>query len=215
MKEIKLGIGVPLTHNTLPVEFFESFVAMRKPQKHMFFRANSYQGLAVMRNQLVEAAQKNNCTHLLFLDVDHRHNPDTIVRLLSYDLPIVSGLSFMRVPPYSPCVFSGCINNYKTIKIIPKNTLLEVDSVGGACLLVNMDVFKNIQKPYFSFMKNPDHNVPFDIGEDVYFCNLVKQAGYKIYVDTGCINKHLGVIEVDEEVCNIWEIGESYLEKNK
>ncbi len=204
MKDIKIAIGVPLSHNTIPIEFFESFIQMKKPNNHVFFRAGGYQGLDHMRNQLVDAAQRYNCSHLLFLDVDHRHNPDTIVKLLSHNLPIVSGLSFMRNPPYSVCAFNGMINNYKEIENIPDNEIIEVDSVGGACLLVNMDVFKNIKKPYFKFMKNPDPNIDFDIGEDVYFCNLVKQAGYKIYIDTSCTNKHLGTIEVDREFSVIW-----------
>jgi len=208
MDKIKLGIGVPLIQNTVPVEFFESFVSMRKPNNHVFFRSGGYQGLDVIRNNLVDAARKYGCTHLLFLDIDHRHNPDTITKLLSHNLPIVSGLSFMRVEPYSVCAFNGMINNYKSIENIPENELIEVDSVGSACLLVNMEVFDKIKKPYFSFMKNPDPNIQFDIGEDVYFCNLVKQAGYKIFIDTSCTNKHLGTVEVDKEFSAIWNRGE-------
>lgn len=205
MQEIKIAIAIPLTHKFVPIEFFESYVAMLKPFKHVFIHAGGYQGLDVIRNNLVEGAKKYLCSHILFLDIDHRHNKDTIVKLLSHNLPIVSGLSYMRNEPYEPCLFRGEINNYRTVTQWAENELIEVDSVGAACLLINMDVFNNIKHPYFQFMKNPDPSSQFDIGEDVYFCNKIKKAGYKIFVDTSCGNSHIGTVEVNKEFFDKWE----------
>lgn len=204
METLKIAIAVPLSSSSIPVEFFESYIALKKPTNHIFLRAGGYQGVAHMRNQLVNGAYQYGCSHILFLDIDHRHHPDTIPMLLSHEQPIVSGLSFMRQEPYEPCMFRGLINRYKTVMEWEKDELIEVDSVGGACLLVNMDVFKNISPPYFDFIQNPDPTVKYGIGEDVYFCNKVKQVGYKIYVDTRCANKHIGSIEVDEGVYKRW-----------
>lgn len=204
MKDTKLAIATPLSGNTIPVEFFESYIQMRKPHNHIFLRAGGYQGVAHMRNQLVDGARQYNCTHILFLDVDHRHNIDTISMLLSHNKPIVSGLSFMRQGDYEPCMFRGIINRYETVTEWEEDELVEVDSVGGACLLVDMKVFDDIKYPWFDFMVNPDPAVKFGIGEDVYFMNKCKQAGYKIYVDTRCTNSHLGTIEVNEEVYKRW-----------
>lgn len=197
MKDIKLAIAVPLTYRHIPIEFFESYLAMEKPCAHMFLHASSYQGLDAIRNKLVDGAIGYGCTHILFLDVDHRHHNKTIPMLFSHGESIVSGLSYMRNDPYEPCLFRGEINNYETVYDWKDGELVEVDSVGAACLLIDLDVFKEIQKPYFQFMKNPDPNVKFDIGEDVVFCNKAKRAGYKIFVDTRCENKHLATIEVD------------------
>lgn len=207
-KQIKLAIAVPLTFDSIPIQFFESFVAMKKPFQHIFIHAGGYRGIDHIRNQLVDAAKKYDCTHILFLDVDHRHNPDTIVKLISHNKQIVSGLSYRRVPPFEVCAFNGQINAYKEIVDWEDGSLIEVDSVGAACLLIDMEVFNNIEKPYFMFMENPDPNSKFGIGEDVVFCNRVKQAGYKIYVDTSCTNKHLATVEIDGEVSTIWKRGE-------
>ena len=204
MKNIKIAIGVPLSHNSVPIEFFESFIQMKKPVSHMFLRAGGYQGVDSMRNQLVKAAMQYSCTHILFLDVDHRHHPDTIPKLLSHNLPIVSGLSYMRNDPYEPCLFRGIINNYKTVTEWEDGELIEVDSVGGACLLVDIEVLKKIKDPFLKFMENPDPTVEFAIGEDVYFCNRAKQEGYKIYVDTSIQNSHLGIVEVNKEFSEKW-----------
>jgi GT2 family glycosyltransferase len=204
LKEIKLAICVPLSGDSIPVEFFESYISMRKPQNHIFLRAGGYQGVAHMRNQLIDGAIKYSCTHILFLDIDHRHNLDTIPKLLSHKKSIVSGLSYMRNEPYEPCLFRGMINAYETITEWNDGELIEVDSVGAACLLIDMDVFKDIQRPYFEFLSNPDKNVHFGLGEDVVLCNKLKQAGYKIFVDTSCTNSHIGRVEVNKEFSAIW-----------
>lgn len=199
MGEIKVGIGICNSSDFVPYVFFESFYRMQKPVNHVLLRAAGYQGVAVMRNNIVSAAKKYNCSHVLFLDVDHEHSPLTIVHLLSHNLPIVSGLNFMRVPPFEPCMFKGIINKYETITEWEEGELIEVDSVGAASLMVKMEVFDKIGSPFFSFMKNPSADVPFDIGEDVYFMNKCKKAGYSIFVDTGLTNKHYGYVGMDQE----------------
>lgn len=204
---VKLAICLPLTFPYIPVEFFDSMMAMKKPCRHVFLRVGGYQGLDQVRNKLVEAAINYDCTHVLFLDVDHNHNPETITKLFSHNKPIVSGLNYMRNDPFEPCMFKGMINKYETITEWVDGDLIEVDSVGAACLLVDINVFKNIQSPYFSFMKNPDLNIPFDIGEDVYFCNKAKQVGYKIYVDTSLETNHLATIEINKKFNQIWDKG--------
>jgi len=198
MGEIKIGIGMCNSTDFVPYVFFESFCKMQKPVPHVLLKAGGYQGLAVMRNQIVLTAKQYNCSHVLFLDIDHEHNPLTIVKLLSHNLPIVSGLNFMRNDPFNPVMFRGKINAYEEVLEWGENELIEVDSVGAACLLVKMDVFDKIGMPFFSFMDNPDPNVKFGIGEDVYFCNKVKQEGFKVIVDTSCTNKHYGYIGIDE-----------------
>lgn len=201
---MKLAIATPLSGNVVPVEYFESVLAMKKPADYIFLRAGSYQGVAHMRNQLVEGAKQYGCTHILFLDVDHRHNIDTIPMLMSHNKPIVSGLSFMRQDPYEPCMFRGMINRYETVTEWEEDELVEVDSVGCACLLIDMEVFENIERPWFDFIANPDPTVKYGIGEDVYFCNKAKMAGYKIYVDTSIQNSHLGIVEVNKEFSDKW-----------
>ena len=210
-KGIKIGIGVPLSHENVPFAFLESLIAMRKPTNFILIRASGYVGIANMRNQLVKAALENDCSHLLFLDIDHYHNPETMTRLLSHNKPIVAGLSFMRTEPYEPAMFRGQINSYKTVTEWEKNSLIEVDTVGCAAMLVQTEVFKKIGEPYFQFMKNPNPDIPYDIGEDVCFCNKAKEFGYKIYVDTALPNKHMGYIGVDEDFWRIWTRGQNEL----
>lgn len=207
MNNVKLAIASPLSHNSIPLPFFESYLAMVKPYKHMFLHAGGYQGVDHMRNQLIDGAIKYDCTHILFLDIDHRHHPETISKLFSHNKPIVSGLSYMRVEPFEPCMFTGMINKYETIREWEENSLIEVDSVGAACLLVDMKVFNKIKWPYFCFLPNPVPEIPYSIGEDVVFCNKLKQAGYKIYIDTSCTNHHIGQIEVNGDVYKKWNGG--------
>lgn len=203
LTNFKLAIAIPLSWNYVDAGFAISLAAMKKPSNYVMIRSGIGR-IDELRNQLIEGAKQNNCSHVLFLDTDHVHHLETIPKLLSCERSIVSGLSFMRTPPYEPVMFKGEINNYETITEWEKDSVIEVDSVGAASLLVDMKVFENIEYPYFQFWKNPsdDPSLYPVIGEDVVFCNKAKEAGYKIYVDTSCTNQHLGQIEVDQEY---WE----------
>jgi len=199
LSNFKLAIGIPCSWKNVDIDFAFSLITMKKPSNYVIIKSGNGR-IDEMRNQIIEGAKQNNCSHILFLDADHIHNVETIPKLLSCEKPIVSGLSFMRTPPYEPVMFRGAINSYETVMEWEEGSLIEVDSVGGASLLVDMKVFEDVEPPYFQFWKNPsdDPNLFPIIGEDVVFCNKAKKAGYKIFVDTSCTNKHLGSIEVDK-----------------
>jgi len=102
--DTKIAIVNPITYTSVPIQFFESYLSMVKPCHHVFIHAGGYQGLDVIRNNLIDGAKNLNCTHILFLDIDHRHHPETITKLLSHNL-LVSGLSYMRQEPYEACIY--------------------------------------------------------------------------------------------------------------
>lgn len=202
--EFKLAICTPITWSHVPIQFLDSMLGMIKPNNHVFLHSGGFR-LDHIRNQLAKAAITMNCTHILFLDNDHYFEADTIKKLLSHDLPIVGGLSFQRVPPYEPVMYRGRINEYKTVTEWKEKSLVEVDTTGTGCLMIKREVFEKIDPPWFEFMKNPDPNVPYGIGEDVIFCNKAKLEGYKIFVDTSCTNKHIGTVECDFDLYKNWK----------
>lgn len=203
LDNIKLGILLPCTWSHVHVQLLDSMLAMKQPPNTIFLRSGGYR-LDEIRNNLVLAALNRKCTHILFIDSDHYFEPNTIYKLLSHNLDVVGALCYERVPPYDPVMLKGIINGYSRIKNFKKGDLVKVDATGCGCLLVNCNVFKKIQLPYFHFMDNPDPNIKFKIGEDVYFCNLLKTFGYDIFVDTSVYTKHIGQIEVDHNTREQW-----------
>ena len=64
----------------------------------------------------------------------------------------------------------------------------EVLHVGGGCLMIHKSVWQKIAAPYFRFVLPSDYDgdsahkqKPNVIGEDVWFCNLVRKHGFKVW----------------------------------
>lgn len=201
MNDINICIGLPISWDYLHLPFFESWVQMNKPPHSIIVGNRGRQD--DQRNSIIkEALEYKEFTHILFLDTDHRHHPQTIKKLLFHDKDIVSGLSFRRSVPYDPIMFKQVGNGFENIVKWDQDDLIEVDAVGAACLLIDVEVLKEM-KNHFNNTKWFEMNMKFKEGvvsEDIAFCCKAREMGYKIYVDTSCVNKHLGVLEIDEQI---------------
>ena len=198
-KEINIAIGLPISWDFLHIPFFESWVSMKKPKHSVIIGSRGRPD--DMRNSIISQVLKSeeNFSHILFLDIDHYHHPDTIVKLLSHNLPIVSGLSFRRSEPYDPIMFKQCGNKFKNITEWNDGELLEVDTVGAASLLADVEVFEKMKSPWFEMGYKFGGGV---VSEDFAFCLKAKNLGYKIWCDSSCTNDHLGILNVNK---SIWE----------
>ena len=188
----KLGVGVPLSFPMVPGAFFDSFIAMEKPD-FIYLRASAGP-VDEMRNELVRQAITVGCSHLIMMDSDQIYDPKTIPRLLSHKLPIVGCMVCRRYPPFDPIMLKGEIGSYKSITEWEKDSLVEVDATGTGCLLFNMDVFRKMPEPWFAFRSSKGSPV----GEDIGFCSDLRNAGYKIFVDTSVPAGHLTSMIVNE-----------------
>jgi GT2 family glycosyltransferase len=65
--------------------------------------------------------------------------------------------------------------------------------VGFGCCLIKASVFRNLAPPWFVY------DVGKNKGEDIYFCEKARDAGYEIWVDPSVRPRHLGVSEVGIE----------------
>jgi hypothetical protein len=59
------------------------------------------------RNELVERFLRTRREWLLFVDSDAVLHPDTLLRLLSWQVPVVGALAFTRYTPPMPIVYAG------------------------------------------------------------------------------------------------------------
>lgn len=189
---MKLGIGIPLSFPMVPGAFFDSFVAMEKPD-FVYLRA-SHGPIDMMRNDLVREALRLGCTHLIMMDTDQVYQRDTITRLLAHMLPIVGCLVYRRYPPFDPLMLRGQITKYQTVKEWSPGDLVEVDATGTGCLLIETEVFRTLPGPWFRFRQSEEGG---DVGEDIGFCSDARAAGYRICVDTGCVAGHLSQLIIN------------------
>lgn len=141
-------------------------------------------------------------THLFFLDSDVVPPADTVLRLLSHNLPIVSGIYHRRSPPHGIPVM---LKNGVWITSYPKNRLIEVDLVGAGCLLIAREVIEkfpaldpNRGKHWFDWRVDmPKDKLPpgEGVSEDFAFCIQARKMGYKVIVDTNVICRHVGLAD--------------------
>ena len=207
----RLAVGIPLDASQSYTAFWESFLLLQKPPDFLFIRERGgHASLDRMRNNIVYRAMRDGATHLLMMDADQIYPVNTITRLCSHNLDVVSAMVFRRYPPFDPLMFRGRINTHRYIPVDEwkEGDLVEVNATGTGCILYNMKVFHAIKPPWFEFRKNPRKEFrdkdEKEIGEDFSFCSRLKRAGFKIYVDTGLQVDHLALIQINMKAHRLW-----------
>ena len=202
-KDIKMGIGIPLSWHYVPSDFFDSCLMMNKHNAEVF-RAQSGP-IHAMRNTITLNALNKDCTHLIFLDADMVYPCDTITKLLAHDKEIVGALTFKRWPNFEPLCFSG--EPYKMTQIDPiPEELFEVTATGTGCLMIKIHVFENLDYPWFEF----DNYDGKPVGEDINFCYKAREKGFKVHVDPTVRTEHLSQTRVN---WNLYQIQKDMLKQ--
>lgn len=197
ISNVNLAIMIPLSFPWVPSSFFHSFVQMDRPDFEYIHADNG--PIHELRNNLVEQALALGCTHGIMMDVDQVYHPQTITRLMSHKLPIVGALVHRRYPPFDSLMLKQVeidanTSGYESIDEWEEGSMVEVDATGAGCLMFDMQVFRKMPYPWFKSVKQAN-GLP--IGEDIGFCQELKAAGYKIFVDTSVPAGHLTTMVVN------------------
>jgi hypothetical protein len=200
-----LAIGIPLNFPTVPASFFHSFVHLDRPDFTYIHADNG--PIDVLRNDIVEKALTVGATHLIMMDTDQVYHPQTITRLLSHRLPVVGALVHRRYPPFDSIMLRVHTENghagYLSVDEWEEGELVEVDAVGAGCLMFEMEVFRKMPRPWFRFQKDPTYGAT--IGEDIGFCQDLRAAGYRIFVDTSVPAGHLTTMIVNTATSRLYK----------
>lgn len=199
-------IGIPI-RGDMGDNIFYSFIGLKKPLGSKLTKIRAVD-VGIARNEIVRKLEKD---WLFFMDSDQTFHPDTLNRLLSWDLPVVSGVYFKSpgepIPHVYRYAWQGDAHLYismaneirdflkryqEELKKAPPATILpahradliECDGVGGGCLLIHRRVLEAIKEPWFECAKGTV------AGEDFDFCRKVQTAGFKIFADPGVLCGH-------------------------
>lgn len=143
--------------------------------------------IAQNRNECVQDALNDDVDYILWVDSDMTFEPNNLKQLLADDKDIVTGLYFTRKQPVEPVIYSMVDDSeyYASIKDYDKNAMFKVGGCGGGFVLVKTDVYKKIEKDWYSIIGN--------IGEDLSFCRRALENGYDIWCDATVKLGHVGI----------------------
>lgn len=143
------------------------------------------------RNRIVEAFLASPAAWLWWIDDDHVFSADTLSRLLQHlrndHVDAVVPMCLGRKPPFAPVVLSLRADLAHAVKADitrADSGLIEVGAAGGGGMLVRRRVFERVQRPWFRThpAAMPDEIVS-EGGEDIYFCQQMRQAGFRLFCD--------------------------------
>ena len=189
----RILIAIPTAKNIEP-ETFKSIYDLIVPEGYQttfqfFYGYNIDQ----VRNLIADWAVKGY-DYLFSVDSDISFNPDTLIKLLSHDKDVVSGLYIQRKPGQHILEVyehnaQGGVSNIPYGKIKGQG-LVEIAGCGFGCALVKSQVLKTVGYPQFKYHSALDHK--HTISEDVDFCRKALAKGFKIWADTTIQCRHTG-----------------------
>lgn len=198
---VRIMVGMPSLGGLISIQTATSLLGLTLPGNTL--RMSFPTGLPVDRARNMIAAEAlepdergQSYTHLLFLDDDSVPPRETLPRLLSHGLALVSGLVYRREVVSTPAFITerdaaGVRENWTP------GDLLSVYAVGAACLLLETSMLKRMRDE-LPLDRDPD-GVPqwfrcaseyAQAGEDIDFCEKAARLGYVPVVDTGLLVWH-------------------------
>jgi len=153
-----------------------------------------------IRNGLVVQALNGETTHLMWLDTDMTFKPSVIgdmIELFEKDekLDAVTGLYTWKKPPFKPHVYTSYNKekgNFIPAAGFPLDEPFEVKGAGYGCLMIKIEVYNKVWRPWFEMKIENGHIV---YGEDLFF--FKKAQPIKMLCDPRILCSHLTEINID------------------
>lgn len=139
-------------------------------------------------------------THILFIDSDVLPRKSTLEKLLELDKDIVTGVY--------PMTTSGglfwSVSREEPFEAVAINELptnpFKVKFCGFGVVLVRFEVFEKLEWPYWDNEFKPGTIVK---GEDIYFCEKARKAGFDIWCDPKVKCNHIRITNLMSVVNNL------------
>lgn len=137
------------------------------------------------RTWLVNQALKAGATHILFVDCDMIFPHDVIPKLLAHRKQIVGVEYNKREFP-----LKGVQEPLTDLVVADKTALYKAKHAGTGLLLIELSIFEKLKGPWFNFGR--DSQGALVLGEDVWFCNTARDAGFDTWIDPAIKVGHMG-----------------------
>jgi hypothetical protein len=128
------------------------------------------------RTLLVREALAWGAGYILWADADHVFPPDSLLRLLAHDRPVVGVNYPRRGEPHLPTARDLDGKLVRTTEdLAGQRVLQEVESMGFGLCLMKMETLHGLAEPLFETSQ--------DVGEDVSFFRKLRENGARLFID--------------------------------
>lgn len=194
MKDVRLAVGVP-NGGSVHVDTVRGLISLvGELGSHVPLNFLFHGGCYVHRNRetIVKQALELDYTHLMFIDTDMLWSPGAVQRLLEQKKPVIgAAYNERRFPLQSTLKMADKKGNVISVKQEdwPKKTF-KCHAIATGFMLIDLSIMKDIPKPWFFFDTTEEGE--FHMGEDIWFCEKVREAGFSIYCDPTIEVAHIG-----------------------
>jgi hypothetical protein len=152
--------------------------------RDMIFVERRTSNLPRSRQECLEDAILQDCTHALFLDTDQTFPMDTVHRLIRWKKPFVGCNIPLKTLPSFPTARARNASPFGSPVYSNRNDAMGLEKVwrvGAGIFLLELSVLSKIEKPWFE-VRYSDKHATF-VGEDWFFCKRLEDAGIDILID--------------------------------
>jgi hypothetical protein len=195
-----LAIGLPMCGRNVTPEWSIAFAMQSYPMNfNRYLDVVKKKPIVEARTKIVEAALEQKAKYLWFLD-DDVQPPFFAARRLIYDLEqadddvmVAGGIYVSKGELVEPIVYRG--NGQGPFWKWKVGDVFDVTGIGTGCMMIKMELFEKLPKPWFKEIDRGPNGEWVNVhqSDDLYFCDRVVEAGYKLVADGNVICIHWDV----------------------
>ncbi len=192
--------GMRLVRATYAASMFHLGLSGALSGRRIDYETFSHPDPSACMNLATASFLRGGCDRMIVIDGDHEFQPIHIAKLISHDVPLVSGLYVKKVARVEFPVIPLDAEKMPAKALLDKTTEcpIEVRCVPRGFINIHRSVFETL-KPHVRHYNEGDDEIgiywqaiPGQMSEDFAFCELYREHGGKVHLDPSIFVKHEG-----------------------
>ena len=169
------------------IKSLANLIAYTVAQGHEVHYTSQHGGLYNARDRICRLTVRGNYDYMLQIDSDQTFPEDALCKMLDRDLDVCTGIYVGGEAEHKPVLFTELFKDSgnecahaskKGLTELLKEDVFEVAGAGAGFLLVRQHLLRLMWVHQHEWFK------PYEgLGEDVSFCQRVRELGFKIFAD--------------------------------
>lgn len=201
--EIGVVIGIP-ARGRVRIEWSVMYRSLQSPVNgSMCTKTVINAPVAEAREAVAKWAIEHKAKYLFFLDDDVLVPNNGLRRLIYYldnnpEVDLVSGVYVTKTNPEAlppdqpePLIFGGKRGRPGAYWDWKLDEMFPIWGCGMGCCLIRVEALADIEPPFFAWEETVDGLDAYGMGEDMYFCGKLLDAGKTLMCDGGLLCGHI------------------------